>query len=154
MIKTHTGVTSDIYGQLFGNQGQRDAAILFKQTLDNYMNLYGVDAKPVDFFNTNKGAFAPEKFSQGVDKKFYDEFPQVRSFMNDAKGEITGFDEKRQDAFVKWLRNSATSGSINVEIANEMAAKFKAYYRGEGIAPGKGELALEPENPLYHQFEQ
>ncbi|KKN27344.1 hypothetical protein LCGC14_0865690, partial [marine sediment metagenome] len=154
MIRTHTGVTTDILGQLYGNQGQRDAAILFKQALDNYMDLYGVDAKPVDFFNTNKASFEPDKFTQGVDKKFYDEFPQVRSFMNDTKGEITDFDEQRQTAFIRWLRNAATGGTLDLELANEMAAKFKAYYRGQGIAPGDGELALEPENPLYHQFER
>lgn len=154
MVRTHTGVTTDILGQLYGNQGQRDAAILFKIALDNYMDLYGVDAKPVDFVSSNKASFKPEEFTRGVDRKFYDEFPQVRTFMTDAKGEITDFDEQRQAAFIIWWRNAVTGGTIDPEFAAEISAKFAAYYRGQGIAPGDGELALEPENPLYHQFER
>jgi hypothetical protein len=152
MVRTHTGVTTDILGQIYGNQDQREAAILFKQALDNYMNQYGVDAKPVDFFNSNKDAFKPDNFTRGVDKRFYDQFPQARQFMNDENGVMADFDEVRQAAFVRWLRNNAAT--LDPSEANEMAAQFLAYYRGQGIAPGDGELMLEPDNPLYHQFEQ
>lgn len=149
-INLYTRAVDSITGQIVGNQAQRQAAILFKQALDNYMDTYGVDAKPIDFFNANMDKYDPEKFEYGTNQLFYESNPQVRRFMTvDAAGAVTGFSQAQQTEFKIWLRRSITNGTLDKEVASKIAAEYMAYYQSQGIAPGGGEVMLELSSPLY-----
>jgi hypothetical protein len=155
MVKTHTGVTNDIYGQLLGTQDQREAAIAFKESLDSYMDQYGVDAKPVDFFQENKEAYRPQNFVRGVNAGFLAQVPQVTPYMTQTKG--VGLDigqeftAENQDNFLLWL--SGAEATIGAEKFDEIWTLYNQYYKGQGRAPNNGELMLEDDDPLYRQFE-
>ncbi len=154
MAKSLSGVTNDIYGQLLGNQDQREAAIAFKVALDNYMQQYGIDAKPVDFVQKNKKAFDPTHFRRGVNAGFLAQVPQVTPYMTQTGTgvDITQeFTAENQDNFLLWL--SGAEGSIGAEKFDEIWTLFRQYYQGQGIAPNNGELMLEDDDPLYRQFE-
>lgn len=152
--KSLSGVTNDIYGQLLGNQDQREAAIAFKKALDNYMQQYGVDAKPTDFVRENKKAFDPTNFRRGVNAGFLAQVPQATSYMTQTGTgvDITQeFTAENQDNFLLWL--SGAEGSIGAERFDEIWTLYRQYYQGQGIAPDNGELMLEDDDPLYRQFE-
>jgi hypothetical protein len=154
MAKSHTGVTNDIYGQLLGNQDQREAAIAFKEALDNYMDQYGVDAKPIEFFQANKKSYAPENFRRGVNAGFLVQVPQASPYMSQTGTgvDITQeFTAENQDNFLLWL--SGAEGSVGAERFDEIWTLYRQYYQGQGIAPNNGELMLEDDDPLYRQFE-
>lgn len=154
MAKSHTGVTNDIYGQLLGNQDQREAAIAFKEALDNYMDQYGVDAKPVEFFQANKKSFAPENFRRGVNAGFLNQVPQAAPYMTQVGTGVDvtqEFAQENRDNFLLWL--SGAEGSIGATRFDEIWTLYRQYYQGQGVAPNNGELMLEDDDPLYRQFE-
>lgn len=62
------------------------------------------------------------------------------------------FTPAAQENFIIWAQENAEV--LGLERYNEISALFHQYYRGKGIAPGNGKLMLEPEDPLYHQFQQ
>lgn len=152
-----TRVDVDLEGQIFagigGNQNTVNAALAFKQGLDAYMNQFGADAKPQEYFDANKDAFNPNNFAEGINKEFRDQIPQSDNFMTKAKG-LGGFifTEDDQGRFLRWF---TTTGASTLEPAEygRIWVLFKQYYRGQGIAPADGKLMLEGSDPLYHQFE-
>jgi hypothetical protein len=149
-INLYTRAVDSITGQIIGNQAQRQAAILFKQALDNYMDTYGVDARPIDFFNANMDKYDPEIFERGTNQAFYESNPQVRRFMTvDSVGRVTDFNQAQQTEFKIWLRRSITNGTLDKDVASRIAAEYMAYYQSQGIAPGNGEVMLELSSPLY-----
>lgn len=152
MIKSASGIT-DAFGVLSGNQANKNAAIAFKQALDAYMDQYGADADPVGFFNQNRAAFDPDKYDDPVNREFADFYPAAKRFM-EIEGTEYRFNQTRQQEFIKWLTKAASTGEIGEAEADAVAAQFLAFYRGQGIAPNGGELSLEPDHPLYRQFEQ
>jgi len=151
-----TRVKVDLVGQVYagigGNQNTVDAAIAFKEGLDAYMNQFGADAKPQEYFDANKDAFNPNNFEEGINKEFRDVVPQAGQYMEKSAG-FTGFTftEAAQIQFENWLGNNAAS--MNPDELRRIQTLFNQYYRGRGIAPDGGRLELEPNDPLYTQFE-
>jgi len=149
-----TRVKVDISGQLTtafqGNQNTVEAAIAFKLALDNYMDSYGADANPSDFFEDNKEAFSLNNFSSGIDGRFLEAVPQVSQFMTlGPAGKPEEFNQVQQENFILWLSGQ----SMPVAEYSQIITLFDQYYRGKGIAPDNGALMLEPDDPLYRQFQ-
>jgi len=146
----------DLEGQIVtgfgGDQNQVEAAVAFKKALDNYMNTYGIDAKPVDFFESNKGAYDPRNFSSGINGRFLSQVPQAEPYISQVKAKEYEFDGAGQQNFLLWL--SDNRGTLGPERYEAVSALFNQYYRGQGIAPDNGALMLEPDDPLYRQFQQ
>lgn len=154
MIKSISVVQDTLTGALVGNQPNIEAAIAFKRALISYMDQYGIDAKPIEFFEANKAAFAPENFEDPVNQEFIEYFPQAQNFMTrDADGTYT-FSREQQRSFVLWLQQQVQSEAMDRAQAETVAARFAAYYRGQGQPPNNGRLMLEEDHPLYQQFEQ
>ena len=155
-VYTWTHVAVDLEGQisvaLGGNQHQIDAALAFKRGLDNYMDSFGADAKPAEYFTGNKDAFNPNNFSDGINARFLISVPQAGQWIViDTAQNTYSFDAAAQEEFVLWL---ADQRAIMDETQwNEIDVLFKQYYRGQGLAPFDGRLDLEPDNPMYRQFE-
>ena len=152
-----TGVRVDLEGQIYagigGDQNTVNAALEFKQGLDTYMNQYGADAKPQEYFDANKDAFSPNNFAAGINKEFRDQVPEAANFMTEVVGGIGEFTftEEDQNLFERWLGANATT--MDPEAFRKVQVLFDQYYRGRGIAPEGGRLQLEPADPLYFQFE-
>lgn len=154
MIKSHTGVQDSITGLLVGDQPNVEAATAFKQALMMYMDQFGIDADPIAFFNENKAAFKAENFEDPVNQEFIQFLPQAQNFMtSNADGTYT-FGKEQQKSFVLWLQQQVNSGAMGRAEGEEIAARFAAYYRGQGQPPNGGRLMLEEDHPLYQQFEQ
>jgi hypothetical protein len=153
MIKSHTGV-KDEYGNLFGNQAEVLAATQFKLALIQYMDQFGADADPIAFFNANKATFSKENFEDPVNQEFVDFFPQAQNFMTRNDDGTYAFSREQQRSFVVWLQQQVQGGAMNRDQAEVVAARFSAYYRGQGQPPNDGRLMLEEDHPLYQQFEQ
>lgn len=156
MVYKWANVAVDLEGQitiaLGGNQHQVDAALAFKEGLDNYMDQFGADAKPVEYFQANRDAFNPNNFVNGVNARFFEEVPQVESFMDiDVGDNIYNFNKVQQENFVMWLDGQGRN--LFPEEYDRMETLFKQFYRGQGLAPEDGRLALEPDDPFYRQFE-
>lgn len=129
-----------------GSQGSVEAGLSFITALDNYMDQFGVDADPAAFFQTNRDAYDPRKFADGVDKEFVKAIPQAEQFMI---GDDRVFGDAQQDDFLLWL----AGGAVGAGEQTRMIALYNQYYQGQGIAPEGGRLMLEPDDPLYRQFE-
>lgn len=146
----------DLEGQIVtafgGDQNQVEAAVAFKNALDNYMDTYGADAKPTDFFESNKDAYDPRNFTSGINGSYLKAFPSVKPFMTQVSARELNFDAAQQENFLLWMADNAES--IGPEKYAAMSAMFHQYYRGKGIAPDNGALMLEPDDPLYRQFQQ
>ena len=155
-VYTWTHVAVDLECQisvaLGGNQHQIDAALAFKRGLDNYMDSFGADAKPSEYFTGNKDAFNPNNFADGINARFLAQVPQATPFIIiDTAADTYRFDGPAQEEFVLWLADSrATMDEVQW---NAIDVLFKQYYRGQGLAPQGGRLDLEPDNPMYRQFE-
>ncbi len=155
-VYTWTHVAVDLEGQisvaLGGNQHQIDAALAFKRGLDAYMDAFGADAKPSEYFTSNKDAFNPNNFADGINARFLSQVPQATPFIIiDTAQDTYRFDGAAQEEFVLWLADQrATMDSTQWESINVL---FKQYYRGQGLAPQGGRLDLEQDNPMYRQFE-
>ena len=145
-IRYFTRAAVPLTGGLSGNQAQIDSAIAFKRALDNYMNQYGIDADPNEFFRANKEFFDPANMEDGINQAFYDAFPLARQFMSREVGEPLKFGRNEQAAFTRWLSSAVTNGEISEEDARDMASYFMMYYRGQGIAPTD---QITYEGPLY-----
>ena len=155
-VYTWTHVAVDIEGQisvaLGGNQHQIDAALAFKRGLDNYMNTFGADAKPSEYFTANKDAFNPNNFADGINARFLAQVPQATPFIIiDTALDTYKFDGAKQQEFVLWLADSRAT--MDETQWNAIDVLFKQYYRGQGLAPRGGRLDLEQDNPMYRQFE-
>lgn len=155
-VYTWTNVAVDIEGQisvaLGGNQHQVDAALEFKRGLDSYMDQFGADAKPVEYFLANKDAFNPNNFADGINARFLMEVPQAGPYVViDTTAGTHSFTGPMQEEFVLWLSDSKTS--MDPDEWNKIDILFKQFYRGQGLAPAGGRLDLEPDNPIYDQFE-
>ncbi len=151
-----TQVTVDFEGQLTtafgGNQHQIDAALAFKRGLDNYMDQFGADAKPVEYFQANQDAFNPNNFSNGINARFYQEIAQASTYMDiDIPNNKYDFNQIQQERFVLWL--SGQQSVLGEAEFRRISTLFGQFYRGKGIAPAGGALMLEPDDPLYRQFE-
>jgi len=151
-----TNVTVDFEGQLTtafgGNQHQIDAALAFKRGLDNYMDQFGADAKPVEYFQANQDAFNPNNFSNGINARFYQEISQASTYMDvDIPNNKYNFNQTQQERFVLWL--SGQQSILGEAEFRRISTLFGQFYRGKGIAPAGGALMLEPDDPLYRQFE-
>lgn len=150
-----TRVRTDLEGNLIqmlgGNQDTVDAALAFKQSLDNYMDQFGIDAKPTEFVNANKDAFSPTNFTYGVNARFLDQVPQAEAFMTttDTEGR-SDFTVASQQAFLLWLSDNEAAMGADFTPAQQL---FYQYYRGQGVAPQGGALMLEGDDPMYRQFE-
>ena len=146
----------DLEGQIVtafgGNQDQVEAAVAFKRGLDNYMNTYGADAKPVDYFEANKDAYDPRKFSSGVNGSYLQRWPSVKPFMTQVTTKEFEFSPEQQENYIMWMADNIET--LGPERYRQMSAMFDQYYRGRGIAPDNGALMLEPDDPLYRQFQQ
>jgi len=155
-VYTWTHVAVDLEGQitiaLGGNQHQVDAALAFKRGLDNYMNQFGADAKPVEYVEANRKAFNPNNFVSGVNARFFEEVPQAARYMEiDVGDDIYNFNRVQQENFVMWLDSQRSS--LGAEEFKRIYTLFGQFYRGKGLAPEDGKLALEPDDPFYRQFE-
>jgi len=137
---------------LDGNQATVDAAIEFKRALDNYMDAYGADAKPSEFFEANKDSYSMNLFDDGINGAFYNAVPQMKPFatMDPTGYLIAEFNVVQQENFILWL----SGANLPVDEHNSIITLFDQYYRGKGIAPDNGALMLEPDDPLYRQFQQ
>jgi len=146
----------DLEGQIVtafgGDQNQVEAAVAFKNALDNYMDTYGADAKPVDFFEANKDAYDPRNFTDGVNGSYLAAWPSVKPFMTVISAKEFEFTAVQQENFILWMNDNAAS--LGPEKYARMSSMFRQYYRGQGIAPNNGALMLEPDDPLYRQFQQ
>lgn len=156
MVYKWTNVAVDLEGQisvaLGGNQHQVDAALEFKRGLDAYMDQYGVDAKPVDYFLANKDAFNPNNFANGINARFFEEVAQVENFMEiDIGDNIYNFNQVQQEDFLLWL--DTQTGIMDPTEYDRIKILFSQFYEGQGVAPAGGRLMLEPDDPLYRQFE-
>jgi hypothetical protein len=145
-IRYYTRAADALTGGLSGNQAQIDAAIAFKRALDNYMNRYGIDADPNEFFQRNKEFFDPARLEDGINQAFYDSFPLARQFMTREVGEPLRFDSAQQTRFMLWLNEAVLNNEVTEEDGATMAAYFMMYYRGQGIAPTD---QIMYEGPLY-----
>ena len=157
MVYKWSNVAVDLEGQitvaLGGNQHQVDAALAFKEGLDSYMDQFGADAKPVEYFHANRDAFNPNKFATGVNARFFEEVPQVESFMDIDVGDgVYNFNLVQQENFVLWLDGQGRN-ILPPEQYDRIKTLFGQFYEGQGLAPEGGRLALEPDDPLYRQFE-
>lgn len=154
MVLSWTRSKLDLEGQvvtkLGGNQNQVEAAVAFKKSLDNYMDAYGADANAVEFFESNKDAYDPRNFSTGVNGRFLNQVPQATPYITE-RGDDYIFTTVDQDNFVLWL--SDNMGAIGPVEADRIMSLFNQYYQGQGIAPDNGRLMLEPDDPLYWQFQ-
>ncbi len=158
-VMSWTRTKVDIEGQITtligGDQFQVDAALAFKRGLDNYMNQLGADARPQEYFDANKDAFAPNNFAQGVNGQFRKSVPQAGNFMVEDQESTAGgfvFTNVNQQSFVIWL-GSTGAASMDPEEFNRVTVLFNQYYRGQGALPAGERLALPASDPLYHQFE-
>jgi len=146
----------DLEGQIVtafgGDQNQVEAAVAFKTALDNYMNTYGADAKPTDFFEANKDAYDPRKFTNGINGNYLKSWPSVKPFMTQITAKELDFTPAQQENFIMWMADNVQT--LGPEKYAQMTAMFDQYYRGKGIAPDNGALMLEPDDPLYRQFQQ
>lgn len=154
MIKSYTGVQDSLTGALVGNQPNIEAATAFKQALMQYMDQFGIDADPIQFFNANKSSFAPANYEDPVNQEFIDFFPQAQNFMTQAPDGSYTFSKEQQRNFVLWVQSQVQAEAMPREQAEQVAARFAAYYRGQGQPPNNGRLMLEEDHPLYQQFEQ
>lgn len=157
MVYKFSNIAVDLEGQitiaLGGNQHQVDAALAFKEGLDNYMDQFGFDAKPIEYFHANKDAFNPNNFANGVNARFFEEVGQVEAFMDiDVGINQYNFGQTRQDNFILWMDSPAGAAMDPAEY-NRIKTLFGQFYEGQGLAPEGGRLALEPDDPLYRQFE-
>ena len=155
-VYTWTHVAVDLEGQisvaLGGNQHQIDAALAFKRGLDAYMDAFGADAKPSEYFTSNKDAFNPNNFADGINARFLAQVPQATPFITiDTAADTYRFDGTAQQEFVLWLADSRAT--MDEAQWNSIDVLFKQYYRGQGLAPQGGRLDLEQDNPMYRQFE-
>lgn len=144
----------DLEGQVVsrfgGNQNQIEAAIAFKTALDNYMNAFGVDAKPTEFVEKNKDAYDPRHFTNGINARFLEVVPQALPYMTMDKKEAI-FTRDNQQNFALWLGDNA--GSLGPEKYEDINQLYKQFYEGWGVPPSDGKLMLEPDDPLYRQFQ-
>lgn len=149
--RTKLDLEGQFVTQLRGNQNQVEAAVAFKTALDNYMDQYGADAKAVDFVDTNKDAFDPRNFEAGINGSFMKQVPQAASFMDTTTtlGQAI-FPEAAQEAFEIWLTGQVTTLEPNE--FDRIEVLFNQYYRGQGRTPDSA-MMLEPEDPLYWQFQ-
>lgn len=154
MIKSYTGIQESLTGLLVGDQPSVEAATAFKQALMQYMDQYGVDADPIAFFNENKKSFSSANYEDPVNQEFIEYFPQAQNFMTANADGTYVFSGEQQRNFVIWLQNQVQSGAMERAQAEQVAARFAAYYRGQGQPPNNGRLMLEEDHPLYQQFEQ
>lgn len=149
---------SEIGGNILGNQANIDAALAFRAALVRYMDEYGIDAKPGEFVRLNQERYAVERFDEPVAKEFADMFPEARGAHGvlgaGTRDDPFTFDATQQAAFQAWLIREFNEGRLDPARANAMAAQFNVYFRGQGLAPNGQQTLLEPDNPLYHQFEQ
>lgn len=157
MVYKFSNIAVDLEGQitiaLGGNQHQVDAALAFKEGLDNYMDQFGFDAKPIEYFHANKDAFNPNNFANGVNARFFEEVGQVETFMTiDVGLNKYDFSRTQQDNFILWMDSPAAASMAPTEY-NRIKTLFAQFYEGQGLAPEGGRLALEPDDPLYRQFE-
>ncbi len=144
----------DLEGQIVaalgGNQNQIEAAIAFKLSLDNYMQQYGIDAKPNDFVNSNKDVYDPRNFSNGINARFLELVPQAAPFMTEDKRERI-FTRSQQQDFLLWFSdNMAILGPART---NQISQLYGQFYQGQGVPPADQRMMLEPDDPLYHQFQ-
>ncbi len=156
MVYKWTNVAVDLEGQisvaLGGNQHQVDAALAFKEGLDNYMDSFGADAHPIEYFHSNRDAFNPNNFADGVNARFLEEVEQARPYITiDTALDTYTFNQEQQAEFVEWLADQA--GIMDPAEFQRISTLFGQFYRGQGLAPFEGRLALEPTDPLYYQFE-
>lgn len=151
-IKEYTQI-QDMFGSILGDQKNVNAAMAFKKALMRYMDQYGLEADPIAFFESNKATYHPDNFEDPINQEFVELYPPAVNFMTQNPDGTYTFPVAQQRAFISTLTAGATSGTIEQERAEEVAARFMAYYRGQGVAP-PGTLALDDDHPLYHQFEQ
>jgi len=154
MIKAHTGIQETLTGLLYGDQPNVEAATAFKQALMQYMDQFGVDADPIAFFNENKSSFKSDNFEDPVNQEFIEFFPQAQNFMTRNSDGTYAFSKEQQRSFVLWVQQQVQGGAMDRAQAEQVAARFSAYYRGQGQPPNGGRLMLEEDHPLYQQFEQ
>lgn len=157
MVYKFSNIAVDLEGQitiaLGGNQHQVDAALAFKEGLDNYMDQFGFDAKPVEYFHANKDAFHPNSFANGVNARFFEEVGQVEPFMDIDLGlNEYNFNRSQQDNFILWM-DTPTALAMDPAEYDRIRTLFGQFYEGHGLAPEGGRLMLEPDDPLYRQFE-
>jgi len=146
--RTKLDLGGQIVNSLEGSQGSVEAGLGFMTALNNYMDSYGVDANPAEFFEANKATYDPNKFADGVHGAFIKTAPIAEQFMTKDGSDFT-FDDDQQEAFINWL---AEGNASEAETARLMAI-YNQYYQGLGLAPEGGRLMLEPDDPLYRQFE-
>ena len=148
--RTKLDLEGQFVTQLKGNQNQVEAAVAFKTALDNYMDQYGADADPVSFFESNKDAYDPRNFADGVNGSFLEQVPQVAPFITETDDAVM-FNTQQQENFTLWLSDQV--GVMSPQEFDRISTLFDQYYMGKGRVP-EGTMMLEPEDPLYHQFEQ
>ena len=156
-IKNISRIT-DIAGNLMGNQANINAALAFRSALVRYMNEYGVDAKPGDFVRLNQERYDVKLYDEPVAEEFAQLFPEARGphgvLGAGTRDNPWSFDATQQRSFEAWLMREYSEGRLDPSRANNMAAQFNVFYRGQGVAPGGQQLLLEPDSPLYNQLEQ
>ena len=156
-IKNISRIT-DIAGNLMGNQANINAALAFRNALVRYMNEYGIDAKPGDFVRLNQERYDVKLYDEPVAEEFAQLFPEARGLHGvlgaGTRDDPWSFDAVQQTKFEAWLVREYSEGRLDPSRANNMAAQFNVFYRGQGLAPGGQQLLLEPDSPLYNQLEQ
>ncbi len=149
---------TDIAGNLMGNQSNINAALAFRNALVRYMNEYGIDAKPGDFVRLNKERYDVKLYDEPVAEEFAQLFPEARGahgvLGTGSRADPWSFDGTQQRFFEAWLIRELNEGRLDPARANNMAAQFNVFFRGQGLAPNGQQLLLESDSLLYNQFEQ
>lgn len=156
-IKNISRVT-DLMGNLMGNQANIDAALAFRAALVRYVDEFGIDAKPGDFVRLNRERYAVELYDEPVAEEFVKLFPEAWGkhgvLGTGTKDDPYVFSRAQQKNFEAWLIREFNEERLDRARANEIAAQFNSFFRGQGLAPNGQQLLLESDNLLYHQLEQ
>ncbi len=156
-IKSISQVT-DIMGNLMGNQANINAALAFRAALVRYVDEYGIDAKPGDFVRLNQERYKVELYDEPIAREFAKLFPEARGQHGilgaGTRDDPYTFSLEQQKNFEAWFIREFNEGRMDRARANDIAAQFNAFFRGQGQAPYGQQLLLESDNPLYHQLEQ
>lgn len=139
----------DVTPILYGTEPAVRAYVAFKRALDSYMDDYGIDAKPVDFVQTNRATYDSENYVDSVNREFLDFTARVDPYMTkNADGTLT-FDTAQQAQFRSEIVRRYNSGNISQAEFNEIAARFGAYYSGTGVPPLNQAQEIEIPDVLY-----
>lgn len=149
-LRVNPGVTGMADDIIYGDQPSVDAAMAFKRALDTYMDSYGIDAKPIDFVETNRSTYTAENFTDPINREFVALYPAAINYMTETDGKLT-FAPVDRDRFRNDMAAQYRAGTIGVAELNEISARYDAYYNGRGMPPIDTARSIETPDALYRR---